>query len=103
MTVAPRADGLRRELARDVGAGREERDVDARRTPRGDGLADSWVWPSIATVRPADRPGREQAQLPDGELALVEDLDHRPADDAGGADDRDGEGGSVSCRAWLRG
>ena len=53
----------------------------------------------ISWERPVDRdgpPGRpaggKQAQLPDREFPLVEDLDHRPADDAGGADDRDGEG-----------
>ena len=59
------------------------------------------VWPSIATVRPADRPGREQPQLPDRELALVQDLDHRPTDDAGGADDATVRG-RVVIRAWLR-
>src|SRR5207247_2656420 len=31
------------------------------------------------------------AQVADGELPFEKDLDHRPPDDAGGADDRDGE------------
>ena len=53
--------------------------------------------------RPAGRArGGEQAQLADRELALEEHPDHRAADDAGGADDRDGEGFASSCRAWLR-
>ncbi len=37
----------------------------------------------------------EKAQLADGKLPFEEDLDHRPPDDAGGADDRDGE--SLAC------
>ena len=44
---------------------------------------------------PGRPPGREQAQLTDRELPLVEDLDHRPSDDAGGSDDGDGEGLTV--------
>ena len=66
---------------------------------------------SPTSSRPAgDRqhpPGRaargEQPQLADGEVPLGEDLDHRPTDDAGGADDRDGERARRLIRAWLRG
>src|SRR5207344_2458863 len=36
--------------------------------------------------------GGHQAQLADREAPFAQDLDHRPTDDAGGADDRDGEG-----------
>ena len=65
-----------------------------------------WVWPSIDDGPAGRSPGREQPELPDGELALVQDLGHRPTDDAGGADDRDGEGaggfghGSATFRYW---
>ena len=58
----------------------------------------SGVASATSSVRPSSRrPAgrarrREQAQLPDREPALVEHLDHRPADDAGGPDDGDGEG-----------
>src|SRR4029078_7065770 len=87
--------GLWREREGDVRAGREEGDVDPVKR-LADGLADL-VGLAVDRDRPPRRPAaREQTQLPDGELALVEDLDHRPADDAGGADNRDGEGGSCS-------
>ena len=36
--------------------------------------------------------GGEQTEFADGKFAFEQDLDHRPPDDAGGADDRDGEG-----------
>ncbi len=52
----------------------------------------SRVRPSIETVWPGRSAGGEQAQLTDREFPLVEDLDHRPSDDAGGANDGDGEG-----------
>ena len=48
--------------------------------------------PSTSTVRPAERARGKEAQFPDRESALLEHPDHRSADDAGGADDRDGEG-----------
>ena len=56
--------------------------------------------PSTSTLRPADPPDRKQAQLPEREPTLLEHLDHRPPDDAGGADDGDGEG-LVVTGAWL--
>ena len=94
-------DGSRRELLRDVGAGREQGDID---TVEGIGhrLGDL----ERATVDrhgPAGRStGREQSQLTDRELPLVEDLDHRPSDDAGSSDDGDGEGVKVHGTARLR-
>ena len=94
MTVAPRATAAGASSLRDVGAGREERDVDAVEG-LGDGLADL-EGPAVDRDGPAGRaPGGEQAQVTDRELPLVEDLDHRPTDDAGGTDDRDGEGLTV--------
>ena len=80
-----------RELLRDVGARREEGDVDAIEG-LGRGLADL-VRLAVDGNGPTDRsPGREQTQPSDGKLSFVEDLDHGPADDAGGSDDGDGEG-----------
>src|SRR5215213_8953642 len=58
----------------------------------GDRL-DDLVRAAVDGYAPARRTaGGEEAQLGERELPLVEDLDHRPADDAGCADDRDGEG-----------
>ncbi len=51
--------------------------------------------------------GGEQAEVRERKLAFVEDLDHRPPDDAGGADDGDGEGSAVhegdGSAQWLKG
>ena len=87
---------LRRQLARDRAAGREEGDVDAL-----EGLGRRLLHLDLAAVEREGRPGRacrgEEADLPDREAALDEDRGHRAADDAGGADDGDGEGtGGVS-------
>ena len=87
-------DGGGRELLRDAGAGREQRDVDALEG-LGDGLADL-ERPTVDRDGPTGRsPGGEQPQVSDRELPLVEDLDHRPTDGAGGTDDRDGQGVTV--------
>ena len=91
MTVAPRlaASGARR-LGR-VAAGAEERDVDALERLRGR-LGDDVFRPvDVDAPAGAARAG-QQAQLPEREATLQEHPDHRPADDAGGADDRDGQG-----------
>ena len=78
------------QIARDVRAGTEQGDIDAI-----EGLGDRFGdLDRLATDRhaPSGRSaGREQPQLPHREVAFTEDLDHRPTDDAGGADDRDGE------------
>ena len=69
MTVAPRAAAAGREVARDVGAGGEQRDVDAFEG-LGDRLGDL-ERPTVDRHGPAGRsPGGEQAQLPDRELAV---------------------------------
>ena len=94
MTVAPRATAAGRELGRDVGAGREERDVDALERV-GDRLADLERAAVDGHGPPGRSPGGEQPQLTDRELPFVEDLDHRPSDDAGGSDDGDGQGLTV--------
>ena len=87
-------DRRRGELGRDVGAGGEERDVDAFEGIR-DGLGDL-ERPTLDRDRPSGRAARgEQAQLTDRELPFVEDLDHRPSHDAGGSDDGNGEGSKV--------
>ena len=52
----------------------------------------SCVWPSTETVLPTDLPDASRRNRPTGKLSFVEDLDHGPADDAGGSDDGDGEG-----------
>ena len=94
MTVAPAGDRRGRKVVRDAGAGREERDVDAVEC-LGDGLSDL-ERPAVDRDGPTGRsPGGEQAQVTDRELPLVEDLDHRPTDGAGGTDDRDGQGVTV--------
>ena len=91
MTVAPRATAAGASSRRDIGPGREERDVDAVER-LGDGLADL-ERPAVDGHGPSGRsPGGEQAQLTDREFPFVEDLDHRPSDDAGGSDDGDGQG-----------
>ena len=94
MTVAPRATAAGASSRRDVGAGREQGDVHAVEGI-GDGLADL-ERPTVdrhgLTGRP---PGGEQAQLIDREFPFVEDLDHRPSDDAGGSDDGNGQGLTV--------
>ncbi len=90
MTVAPRAAACGASDLRNVAAGGEEGDVDAVERLR-QGLGDL-VGSAIDRDDPPGRPaGGEQAQLPDRKLPFVEDLGHRPPDDAGGADDRDGE------------
>ena len=90
-TAAARAPARRRRRPR---RGRCRR----HRRPRGVGLADL-VRLAVDGNGPTDRsPGREQTQPPDGEFSFVEDLDHRPADDAGGSDDGDGEGFVVHLR-----
>ena len=96
----------RGQLARDVGAGREEGDVDAVER-LGDGLADLERAAIDGDGPPGRSAGGEQAQLTDRELPFVEDLDHRPSDDAGGSDDRDGQGlmvheGDGSARSVAR-
>ena len=85
---------LRRECLRRVRAGAEQRDVDAlervrRRLPDLDRAP---VRRDRSTGRPA---GRQQPQLPDREGTLAEHADHRPTDDAGGADDGNGQGGRL--------
>ena len=91
MTVAPRAAACGAS-SREASAPAENRAMSTPSNASRDGLADL-VGLAVDRDGPAGRsPGGEQPQLPDGELALVQDLDHRPPDDAGGADDRDGEG-----------
>ena len=86
----------RGQLARNVGAGGEERDVDTLES-LGRRLADG-QGPSVgAHRRPGRATGGEQPQFADRKVAFGEDLDHRSTDDAGGADDRDGQ------RAWFSG
>ena len=83
-------DGERGELARGVAAGREEGDVDAVEGLPGREF--DLAGRAVDRDRLAGGPLRgEQAQVADGELPFEKDLDHRPPDDAGGADDRDGE------------
>ena len=48
-----------------------------------------WSVPSTVTVRPADRSDASRRSSVIGKLLLEQDLDHRPADGAGGADDGD--------------
>ena len=83
--------GLGCEVARDVGAGAEQRDVDPVEC-LADGLLD--LDRLAAHVDgPAGRPaGGEEPQLGDRKAALAEHLHHRPTDDAGGADDGNREG-----------
>ncbi len=91
MTVAPRraASGARR-LGR-VATGAEERDIDAVER-LGRRLPDHVLGAIDYDLASGASGAREQAELPERERALEQVLDHRPADDAGGADDRDGEG-----------
>ena len=82
--------GQGRQGFRGVAAGAEQRDIDAF-----EGIGGRFshnVLRSIDIDGPAGRArGCQQAQFPDRESALAEHPDHRAADDAGGADDRDGE------------
>ena len=91
MTVAPRATAGGAS-SREVSAPAEKSAMSTPVERLGAASAISRV-PALDRDRPAGRPlGREQPQLADGKLPFEEDLDHRPPDDAGGADDRDGEG-----------
>ena len=66
MTVAPRGGGQRRELARGVGAGREQGDVDALERLGASASPISSVRPSTETVRPADRSDASSRSSPTG-------------------------------------
>ena len=102
ITVAPRATASGASASEADGAGREQRDVDPFERVR-DGLADLVVRPATDDAsRPAERPEASRRSSPSGKARSTQDLDHRPADDAGGADDGDGEGSSVHGRAGLR-
>ena len=97
----------RGELARRTGSCREERDVDA--LERGLVRFADLVGLAVDRQHPAGRSLRgEQPQFPNREFTFVQDLDHRPADDAGGADDCDGEVSAVHRRHgsartyWVR-
>ena len=81
-------DGLRRKLARCLRAGREEGDVDAlerRRRRLGDSESPICHRDAVA-CRPARREGADVGRR---ELALEQNLEHRPADEPGGADNGD--------------
>ena len=92
ITVAPRAAAWGARSREMSAAGAEQRDVDAVERVAV-GLPDLDRSGRSTCDGPAGRPPRgEQPQLPDREAALAEHLDHRPTDDAGGADDGNGEG-----------
>ena len=99
MTVAPRAAASGaswRETSRPA-------EKSAMSTPsKASGVASPTVRvrPSALTVDPGGATGGEQAQLADREVPFGQDLDHRSTDDAGGADDRDGQRAGFS-RTWL--
>ncbi len=84
----PGGDGLGRELPADGAAGREEGEVDT-----GEGRLFEAAHLELLALERQAAPGRalagEQAQLGDGEVALLEDRADGPADHAGGADDGD--------------
>jgi hypothetical protein len=90
MTVAPRAAASGASSLETSAAGREEGDVDAFER-FGRRLAHRQSPPVGADGRTGRSAGGEQSKLPDREMPLGQDLDHRPPDDAGGADDRDGQ------------
>ena len=46
----------------------------------------------MTSVVPAERADASGRSVPNGKLAFDEDLDHRPAHGARGADDGDGQG-----------
>ena len=81
---------LGRQLARNVRAGGEKRDVNifecfGRGLPHRQG-------PTIGTHGGSSRSaGGKQAKLADRKVPFGEDLDHRSPDDAGGTDYRDGQ------------
>src|SRR6266550_1449067 len=89
ITVAPRAAAWGAS-SRETSPPAEKR---AMSTPsKASPVASTISWLTLDRNRASGRStGRHEAQLPEGKLPLGEDLDHRPPDDAGGADDRDGE------------
>ena len=90
ITVAPRATAAGASDSRDRRAGREQGDVDPVERVR-DGLDDIVGAAGDRHGRTGRATGGHQAQLADREAPFAQDLDHRPTDDAGGADDGDGE------------
>ena len=90
MTVAPRAAASGASCRETSVAGREEGDVDAFES-LGRRLAHRESSPVGADSRSGGPAGGEQSKLADRETPLGQDLDHRSSDDAGGADDRDGQ------------
>ena len=67
----------------------------AMSTPSNDsGRASATVkrWPEMASVEPAERADASGRSVGEREVALEEDLDHRPAHGARGTDDGDGQG-----------
>ena len=82
---------LRSEVARDVGAGAEQGDVDAVERIPGR-LANLDGLPADLDRSPGRPARRQESQLPDREASFAEYLDHRPTDDAGGADNGNDEG-----------
>jgi hypothetical protein len=70
--------------------GREEGDVDAAELGRGD-ILDGHGLAAEHHVRSGRAGRRERPELAHREPALLENVDHRAADLAGGADDGDGE------------
>ena len=100
ITVAPRFAASGASAFEVSAAGAEQRDVDAVERV-GRRQADLRSVPVATVTRPAGGPlGREQAQLRDRELLLEQDLGHRPADGAGGADDGDDRANWGWFQAW---
>jgi hypothetical protein len=84
------ADGGRCKLQGNRGAGREQGDIDAFKR-LGQGLDDRMGDAADQGGAPGGAARRHEPELTHGEFALQEDLDHRPPDETGGADNGDGE------------
>ena len=88
------------ELLRERPRGRrtrgEQRDVEAARVGGGGVLDGDLAGPAYGSTVPAERGRGEEPDVADREAALLQDLAHRDADLAGGADDADVEGASCS-------
>ena len=85
----------RRPLARGPAAGREQRDVEARRSRRRRRAARTGRSPPSSS-RPAERSEAKGTTSRAGKLALAQDREHRRADGAGGADHGDAVGRSLT-------
>ena len=89
--------GFRRERLGGVAARTEQGDVDAVERV-GRRFADDMLRATDVDGSPYRARRGEEPQFSDRKTALLEHPDHRAADDAGGSDDRDGEGFRVHRR-----